>query len=117
HRLAVASVLGPVYGQLQVWGPLVGVHEIQLSAETDRLRRTSLLLRIGELQRTKLMDAEKAFDAYARGFREDPSTEAAKDHLEALAPLIEDGWARLVKLFEGALESPELDSQLAHELA
>ena len=24
--------------------------------------------------------------------------------LEALAPLIEDGWARLVKLFEGALE-------------
>ena len=41
---------------------------------------------------------------YARAFREDPSTEAAKDQLEALAPLIEDGWARLVKLFEGALE-------------
>src|SRR5690606_40159395 len=76
-----------------------------------------LLLRIGELQRTKLMDAEKAFDAYARGFREDPSTEAAKDHLEALAPLIEDGWPRLVKLFEGALDSPELDSPLAHQLA
>ena len=69
-----------------------------------QLRRTSLLLRIGELQRTKLLDAEKAFDAYARAFREDPSTEAAKEQLEALAPLIEDGWDRLVKLFEGALE-------------
>ena len=85
------------------WAPLVGVHEIQLAAEKDSLRRTSLLLRIGELQRTKLLDAEKAFDAYARAFREDPSTEAAKDQLEALAALIEDGWAALVELFEGAL--------------
>ena len=50
----------------QEWAPLVGVHEIQLAAEKDSLRRTSLLLRIGELQRTKLLDAEKAFDAYAR---------------------------------------------------
>ena len=97
--------------------PLVGVHEIQLAAEKDSLRRTSLLLRIGELQRTKLLDAEKAFDGYARAFREDPSTEAAKDQLEALAPLIEEGWARLVKLFEGALEKKDLDPKLAHELS
>ena len=114
----VAGILEPVYEQLQEWGPLVGVHEIQLAAEKDSLRRTSLLLRIGELQRTKLLDAEKAFDAYARAFREDPSTEAAKDQLEALAPLIEDGWARLVKLFEGALrDKKDLDPKLAHELA
>src|SRR6185312_2215792 len=88
-RLIVAAILEPVYEQLQEWGPLVGVHEIQLGAEKDQLRRTALLLRIGELQRTKLLDAEKAFDAYARAFREDPSTEAAKDQLEALAPLID----------------------------
>ena len=80
--VVVANILEPVYEQLQEWAPLVGVHEIQLAAETDNLRRVSLLLRIGELQRTKLMDAEKAFDAYARGFREDPSTEAAKEQLE-----------------------------------
>ena len=112
QKLVVAGILEPVYEQLQEWAPLVGVHEIQLAAEKDSLRRTSLLLRIGELQRTKLLDAEKAFDAYARAFKEDPSTEAAKDQLEALAPLIEDGWTRLVKLFEGALdEAKDLDRQ------
>ena len=57
QKLLVANILEPVYEQLQEWGPLVGVHEIQLAAEKDTLRRVSLLLRIGELQRTKLMDA------------------------------------------------------------
>ena len=117
NRLTVAGILEPVYEQVGEWGPLVGVHEIQLEAEKDGLRRSSLLLRIGELQRTKLNDAEKAFDAYARAFKEDPSTEAAKDQLEALAALLDNGWARLVQLFEGALGKQDLDQVLAHELA
>ena len=118
HKLNVAGILEPVYEQLGEWGPLVGVHEIQHAAEPDQLRKTSLLLRIGELQRTKLMDGERAFDAYARAFTGDPATEAAKEQLEALAPLVEDGWGRLVKLYEGALErAGELDPKLAHELA
>src|SRR6185436_18666619 len=81
HRLGVAGILEPVYEQLSEWGPLVGVHEIQLAAETEPLRRTQLLLRIGELQRTKLLDAERAFDAYARAFRANPAIEAAKHQL------------------------------------
>ena len=117
QQLAAAAILEPVYEQLSEWGPLVGVHEIQLAAETDSLRKTSLLLRIGELQRTRLLDAEKAFDAYARAFRIDPSTEAAKEQLEAIAPLIEEGWARLVGLYEEAIAKPETDPKLAHELA
>ncbi|HEU0033618.1 MAG TPA: tetratricopeptide repeat protein [Kofleriaceae bacterium] len=117
HKLAVAGILEPVYEQLGEWGALVGVHEIQLAAEKDSLRRTSLLLRIGELQRTKLLDAEKAFDAYARAFRADPSTEAAKDQLEALAPLIDHGWEKLVALYEQGLTNKDLDQRLAHELA
>ncbi|MBA3456339.1 MAG: tetratricopeptide repeat protein, partial [Deltaproteobacteria bacterium] len=118
HRLLVAGILEPVYEQLGEWGPLVGVHEIQLESEKDSLRKTSLLLRIGELQRTKLLDAEKAFDAYARAFTVDPSTEAAKDQLEAIAALLEDGWVRLVQLYEGALgKDKDLDPTLAHELA
>src|SRR4029078_13253539 len=32
QRLLVANILEPVYEQLQEWGPLVGVHEIQLVA-------------------------------------------------------------------------------------
>ena len=117
HRLMVAGILEPVYEQLGEWRPLIGVHEIQLAAEHDLVRRTQLLLRIGELWRTKLLDAERAFEAYARAFREDPSVESAKSQLEALAALLEDGWARLVKLFEAALDSDELDPGLAHELA
>jgi len=124
HKLTVAGILEPVYEQLGEWGPLIGVHEIQLAADKDSLRRTQLQLRIGELWRTKLLDAEHAFDAYARAFREDPSTEAAKNQLEALAALLEDGWVRLVRLFEGALgpseadaRASDLDPALAHELA
>ena len=119
NQLNVAGILEPIYEQLSEWGPLVGVHEIQLAAEKDVLRKTSLLLRIGELQRTKLLDAEKAFDAYARAFKVDASTEAAKEQLEAIAPLIEDGWTRLVKLYEQALGKGEreLEPRLAHELA
>ena len=119
HRLSVAGILEPVYEQLGEWAPLIGVHEIQLAADRDALRRTSLQLRIGELYRTKLMDAEHAFDAYARAFRDDPAVEAAKHQLEALAALLEDGWVRLVQLFEGALAGgrDDLDPVLAHELA
>ncbi|MDQ3340002.1 MAG: tetratricopeptide repeat protein [Myxococcota bacterium] len=118
QKLNVAGILEPIYEQLSEWKPLVGVHEIQLAAEKDALRKTSLLLRIGELQRTKLLDAEAAFDAYARAFRADPSTEPAKEQLEALAALIENGWERLVGLYEGALKGEkDLDQRLAHELA
>ncbi len=120
QKLTVAGILEPVYEQLAEWAPLVGVHEIQYAAaaaEKDMLRGTALLLRIGELQRTKLLDAEKAFDAYARAFKQDPSTEVAKEQLEAIAALLDDGWARLVKLFEAALESKDIETRLAHELA
>ncbi len=39
---------------------------------TTRCGESTLLLRIGELQRTKLVDGEKAFDAYARAFTRRP---------------------------------------------
>ncbi len=125
-RIVAASILEPAYEQLGEWSHLVGVHEIQLAAEKDNpdtLRKASLLLRIGELQRDKLADAELAFDAFARCFAVDPSIENAKAQLEELAPLCDDGWARLVKLFESALDQsstanrPTLDPPLAHELA
>ncbi len=66
-------------------------------------KRVSLLLRIGELQATKIGDGEKAFDAYARAFREDPSTTTARTELERLAT-ISEAWPQLVALYEAALE-------------
>lgn len=116
QQLVVAAILEPVYEQLQEWGPLVGLHEIQVAAEKDVLRRGALLLRIGELQRAKLLDAERAFEAYARAFKEDPASQAAREQLESLAVLIDNGWARLVTLFEQALDG-DLDPVLAHSFA
>lgn len=117
HKLAAAGILEPIYEQLEAWAQLIGVHEIQLAADDDALRRVSLLMRIGELHAKQLGDAEKAFDAYARCFREDPAVEGAKAELELLCSLLDDGWTRLVALFEEALARQDLDPLLAHELA
>lgn len=116
HKLTAAAILEPIYEQLGEWRALVGVHEIQVAAEKDRLRRVGLLMRVGELERTRLGDTERAFGAYARAFKEDPSVEGAKRELEDLASLLDDGWPRLTSLFEGAL-ARDLDPHLAHELA
>jgi tetratricopeptide (TPR) repeat protein len=117
HKLEAAGILEPIFEQLEAWADLVRVHEIQLAAEKDVMRRVTLLMRIGELHAKKLADAEKAFDAYARCFREDPATEGAKAELEELCALLDDGWARLVTLFEEALGREDIDPVLAHELA
>ncbi|MEM9491843.1 MAG: tetratricopeptide repeat protein, partial [Myxococcota bacterium] len=117
HKLAAAGILEPIYEQLEEWGQLVDVHEIQIAAADDQLRRVELLMRIGELQAKRLGDVEKAFDAYARCFREDPAVEGAKVELEELCGLIDGGWGRLVILFEEALGRGDLDPVLSHELA
>src|SRR5688572_29068031 len=122
RQLAAAAILEPIYEQLGEWSHLVKVHEIQLAAEKDSLRRVGLMLKIGQLHRTRLSVPDAAFDAFARAFKEDPSADQAKTELEHLAGLIEDGWPRLVKLFEAAIEpadkgAKDLPPSLAHELA
>lgn len=119
HRLAAADILEPIYEQLEMFERLVQVHEIQLAAKDMPMARVGLLMRIGELQAKSLGDAEKAFEAFARAFREDPATDGAKRELEELAGLLDDGVARIVRLYQNALEKdPDaLDPSLAHELA
>ncbi|KAB2911170.1 MAG: tetratricopeptide repeat protein, partial [Kofleriaceae bacterium] len=119
HKLTAAAILEPIYEQIGEWKSLIGVHEIQVAASTgagESMRRVGLLMRVGELERTRLGDTERAFGAFARAFKEDPSVEAAKRELEDLANHIEDGWPRLTGLFEGAL-ARDLDPHLSHELA
>ncbi|MBK9030356.1 MAG: hypothetical protein IPL61_03295 [Myxococcales bacterium] len=117
HKLAAAAILEPIYEQLGEWRPLVGVHEIQVAAAgSEPLRKVGLLLRIGELERAKLGDVERAFGAFGRAFQEDPATEASKAQLVELAALADDGWARLTTLFEQATTRADLPPSLAHEL-
>ncbi len=123
HKLTAAAILEPIYEQIGEWKALIGVHEIQVAAASgtgDAMRRVGLLMRIGELERTRLGDTERAFGAFARAFKADPSVESARRELEDLANHIEDGWPRLTGLFEGAIDpraARDLDGHLAHELA
>jgi tetratricopeptide (TPR) repeat protein len=116
HQLAACAILEPIYVKLSAWEKLVGVHEIQLGREDSLERRVGLLLRIGELAAQNLADPARAFDAYARCFKLDPARPEARDELERIGALLDDGWPRLVDLYEGALAKAELDGRLAHEL-
>jgi tetratricopeptide (TPR) repeat protein len=118
HQLAAAAILEPIYQQIEEWARLIEVHEIQLAREKQKLERVRLLLRIGELQATKIGDGEKAFDAHARCFNEDPSNETARIELERLAT-INEAWPDLVALYEGAIAEmgPDtMDKVLLREL-
>jgi len=117
HRLAAAGILEPIYEQLDQADRLIRVHEIQLEASTDSMRRVGLLMRIGELYSKRLGDAERAFSAFARAFSEDPQSAGAKAELEELCNLLDDGWPRLIQLFETALGGADLEPRLAHELS
>jgi tetratricopeptide (TPR) repeat protein len=103
HQLTAASILEPIYQQLGEWARLIEVHEIQLAREKSPTNRVSLLLRIGELQASKIGDGEKAFDAYARCFKEDASNETARGELERLAT-INESWPKVAELYEAAID-------------
>src|SRR5690606_31393102 len=117
HMLSAATILEPIYEQLGEYERLIQVHELQLGASSEPLRRVSLLMRIGELYSKRLGDAERAFTAYARAFAEDPATEGAKRELEELCNLLDDGWSKLIGLFEEALTRAEIEPVLGHELS
>jgi tetratricopeptide (TPR) repeat protein len=115
-KLEAATILEPIYEEIEDWGKLIAAHEIQFEASEDQLRRVELVMRIGELYSKKLGDAANAFEAYSRAFREDPSTEQAKRELEELSTLLDEGSVQLVALFEGAIDTGDLDPMLGHEL-
>jgi golgin subfamily B member 1 len=103
NQLVAAAILEPIYERTEEWARLIEVHEIQLKREKTQSNRVSLLLRIGELQASKIGDGDKAFDAYARAFREDPHTTQARTELERLAT-ISEAWPQFVSLYEAAIE-------------
>src|SRR5262249_6643484 len=109
------GILEPIYERVEEWRKLIEVHEIQLSREREKEGKVRLLLRIGELYASKLMDGERAFSALARCFREDPSTERARAELERMAG-IQDTWQQVVQLYERAVEKGGLDPALGREL-
>ncbi|MBK9070666.1 MAG: tetratricopeptide repeat protein [Myxococcales bacterium] len=117
HRGVAAAVLEPIYEQTADWAQLVLVQEIKVAAEADPSTRAALLLRIGELYRLRLGNAEKAADAYGRCLEQEPGNEVAQQELESLADLLDGGWESYAALLEKSLKSDELDAVQTHQMA
>lgn len=116
HRLEIALLLEPVYEALEMWDPLIGVKEIQLSAAQDQAERVALLHAIAALHSSRKEDHAAAFATYARAFREDPSHEDTRGALETIAEGLES-WGPLVELYqEKAQEAWGADAELARLL-
>ncbi|EDM75103.1 tetratricopeptide repeat protein, partial [Plesiocystis pacifica SIR-1] len=118
-KVTVATILRSVYHRREEWPQLVRVLEILAEAEEVTPDRVVLLLKIGEIQAQQLGDSAAAFEAYARGFKEDAEDETAQAALEQLAGL-DDRWEAFAELYEGAVAKDlpsELMKQLLHKLA
>ncbi len=62
-----------LYGELELWAPLVAILEARLEAVYDGEVQRSLLERIGRIQREVLDEPEKAVETYERLREMDPS--------------------------------------------
>lgn len=113
-QLEAATILEPIYTQLSEWQRLVQVHEIQLARQEDVLTKVDLLLKIGGLWVEKIGDGDRAFDAYSRCIKIEPTNEVARGELERLAN-ISDNWEQLAALYETAAVEV-MDPPLQHEL-
>ncbi|MCB9555099.1 MAG: tetratricopeptide repeat protein [Deltaproteobacteria bacterium] len=114
HQVEVCRILEPIYAEVGEWSKLIDVHEIQLQNQEDPAAAVELLLRIGSLWVEKVGDGGRAFDAYSRCFRADPTNTVAREELERLAA-IQERWEDLAGLYEHATEQA-LDGALGHEL-
>jgi tetratricopeptide (TPR) repeat protein len=118
-QLEVSRILEPIYEEQGEWEQLVRVYEIQVQGQQDPTTQVELLLKIGDLWGQKLGESPKAFDAYRRAFRIDPTAERAREELVKICN-IEQNWEQLVGLYEEAVQSelePGLQRDIYIELA
>jgi tetratricopeptide (TPR) repeat protein len=109
-----ARILEPVYELREDWEALIRSAEILLSEESDRNERVGLLAKIGSTCAEKVGDPRRAFEAYGRAFREDPTRDDVRGTLTSLAGPI-NGWGDLVGLMRGVAEGSN-DSALSRSL-
>ncbi|MEO0324181.1 MAG: tetratricopeptide repeat protein, partial [Myxococcota bacterium] len=114
HQVVIAEVLEPIYRDQGEIAPLIGIHEIQARHASAPERRVELLHRIAELYEQALGDGPKAFDAYSRALREDPSSTTTQEQLERLSGNIGDA-EQLATTYEAQVEGA-LEPQVAADL-
>lgn len=97
-----ASVLEPVLQKGAAWERLIAAWSDLLEVTTELETRTTLRLRSGQVHEDVLLDADAAFNAYADGFREDPTHADALAALERVAERA-GAWQQLATLIEDQL--------------
>lgn len=118
HQLTAAAILEPIYESEGAASArqLVRVYEIQLAVEKHDGTSVALLRNIASLHRT-MGDAEAAFEASARCFAIEPANAAVRGELELLADHVNNGWARVVTLYDEGVKRAKHDRALGLELA
>ncbi len=117
-RVQAADVLEPIYRETSAWQSLIRVHEIQAKEQSESGLVVELLEKIGDIYAEKAGQPEKAFEAYSRCLRQDPSAVDAKRKLETISGILDDGWTKLVALYERILnDNKDLPPKLEHELS
>ncbi len=114
EAVAAARVLEPVYREAMEWEKLAGVLEVLVAHGEDPAGKVELLRQLASLYEVQLEDLEKAFDAHARAFAEDPTSDESAAQIERLAEEIQ-AWPRVVELYERQLDKV-LDGAVQVEL-
>ncbi|MDD9967291.1 MAG: tetratricopeptide repeat protein [Myxococcales bacterium] len=115
-RQRVAATLEPLYESQGAWPELAGVLEIQLERGEDGGSRSDLLMRIGELQESRLRDPEAAFAAYARVAEMDPADERAREAMARVSEGHSELLKKRVEVLSRAADAAEGDRLLQGEL-
>ncbi|MCP4674274.1 MAG: tetratricopeptide repeat protein [Deltaproteobacteria bacterium] len=115
-RGRVAEILEPVYKSRGDWTKLVSAMEAQLEYCDDPFERKELLKRIGHLHEEQLTNLEKAFETFARLFREDIEDRSSWDVLTRLTSNL-DIWDQLAEVYSGSLDDVVGDTPTTAELS
>jgi tetratricopeptide (TPR) repeat protein len=120
-RSRAAQMLEPVFLAVQDWDRLLQIQEVRLAEAQDHAERVQIMLRMARMQEEQLEDLDKAFDAYARVFKEDPGNTRVRDHLSRLANVLAttDRYAEILTehVDAHAEENTDANLEIVHEAA
>ena len=114
-RNRAAALLEPVFLAVQDWERLLQIQEVRLDEAEGHAERVQIMLRMARMQEDQLEDLDKAFEAYARVFKEDPTNDRVRDHLSRLANVLAstDRYAEILTDYATANPDDAGDSMLA----
>lgn len=119
ERAGAVATLEPILRKGNEWSDLVDLLELKVEAVDAPAERLAVLAEVAQLEEERRNDTERAMDAWARAFAEDPHDARARTALERLAKL-RQAEARLAEVYEervGATYDADLQRGLLLRLA